>query len=488
MLNRREFLFGLAGLAAAAPMISKGSEFEENYDVIVVGSGISAQICACYLAKNKAKVLMLEKMTRIGGNSVISQQDFAVACSDVQKALGIKDSVELFVKDLNKAGKGYNDPEHTLRLAKGSNEAYEFAKSCGIKYEKELKKLGGHSVPRSLISVGGGGAAVRAAHEHFISLGGEIKRACKVDEILKDEHGKVVGVRARENYRFDKSLKNESLNTSGEQRLFGAKAVIFATGGFSGDSLFRTLLNPRLKFVGSPSSAGQNADALKTLLKAGATPVQLALTRFSFGIPTEDLVYGMLVDSRGERFMSEAGDRQSLSNAILEHMNAINTPNFPVLIFDSAGFLASHDPERMKSFLNAGKLKKFDSLKALSAAFNLPADALAQSAAKYQKGLDEGRDEFNKDIAALKGAGMQKAPFYAILAAPNLSYTQGGVGVCPKSMGVLDMLSLEPINGLYAIGEATGGIHGFSRLTSCSVPDCMTGALLAAKSVLANLI
>ncbi|WP_244985441.1 FAD-binding protein [Campylobacter novaezeelandiae] len=58
------------------------------------------------LQKNKINVLMIEKMDRIGGNSVLSQQDFAVMGSDLQKKENIQDSVELFLKDLNKAGGG----------------------------------------------------------------------------------------------------------------------------------------------------------------------------------------------------------------------------------------------------------------------------------------------------------------------------------------------------------------------------------------------
>lgn len=489
MLKRRDFIAGSLALLASAKAGAREQQsnikFDKTFDVIIVGSGISSMICANYLTKAGKSVAVIEKMNRIGGNSVISQQDFAVAGSDVQKSLGIQDSPENFISDLNKAGAGYNQIEHTKRIAYFANEAYEFAKSCGIKYENKLKKLGGHSVARSIITAGGGGAAVNAALKSFLASGGVFFRETKCDEILKNENGEVVGLKVREQYYFDKSLKNDDTqNQTGITKTYGAKAVVFATGGFSKDVEFRSLLNPRLKLVRSPSNLSQSAGALKIMLKAGAMPVQLSLTRFSFGIPTEDLIYGILVDKDGKRFMSEEGDRQSLSNKILDHMAKINTTKFPVLILDSDGFNASHDPARLRNFMQAGKLKKFNSLKELADFHKLPYDELVATSNQYEKDLSQNADKFKKDASKLKGAGASKAPFYAIVAAPGLSYTQGGVGVSPKTMGVLDIDTLEPIKGLYAIGEATGGVHGFSRLTSCSIPDCMTGAIFAAKAIL----
>lgn len=97
--------------------------------------------------------------------------------------------------------------------------------------------------------------------------------------------------------------------------------------------------------------------------------MQTALSRFSFGIPTEDLIYDIIVDDRSQRFLNEDGDHQVLSNKILSHMDTINTTNYPIVIFDSNGFANSHDPRRMNSFITSGKMHKFQTLEELSTYF-----------------------------------------------------------------------------------------------------------------------
>ena len=43
----------------------------------------------------------------------------------------------------------------------------------------------------------------------------------------------------------------------------------------------------------------------------------------------------------------------------------------------------------------------------------------------------------------------------------------------------------EPIKGLYAAGEVTGGVHGMVRLGTVAVADCMIFGRTAARTALA---
>lgn len=54
----------------------------------------------------------------------------------------------------------------------------------------------------------------------------------------------------------------------------------------------------------------------------------------------------------------------------------------------------------------------------------------------------------------------------------SLSYTPDGIFI-DTNMKVLSIENNQPIKNLYAIGEATGEVHGASRLTSCSISDCI---------------
>jgi succinate dehydrogenase/fumarate reductase flavoprotein subunit len=43
-------------------------------------------------------------------------------------------------------------------------------------------------------------------------------------------------------------------------------------------------------------------------------------------------------------------------------------------------------------------------------------------------------------------------------------------------------LRQQPIGGLYAAGEVTGGVHGASRLGSCAVTDCLVFGRIAGRN------
>ena len=43
-----------------------------------------------------------------------------------------------------------------------------------------------------------------------------------------------------------------------------------------------------------------------------------------------------------------------------------------------------------------------------------------------------------------------------------------------------------PIDGFYAAGEATGGVHGACRLGSCSIADCLVNGSIAGEQAAAH--
>lgn len=78
--NRRDFL-KLAGAAAAAITsaaaahagvpASSVAKFDDEYDVVIIGSGFAGMACALKAGQAGKKVLILEKMPTVGGNSAI---------------------------------------------------------------------------------------------------------------------------------------------------------------------------------------------------------------------------------------------------------------------------------------------------------------------------------------------------------------------------------------------------------------------------------
>lgn len=107
-ISRRNFIkTGLVAAAVSTLNLSASQDeeavnWDQEFDILIVGSGLSANVAGIVAAEGGLSVALLEKMSRTGGNSVISQLDFACVGSEQQEKAGIKDSIELFVKDLNR--------------------------------------------------------------------------------------------------------------------------------------------------------------------------------------------------------------------------------------------------------------------------------------------------------------------------------------------------------------------------------------------------
>ena len=150
-VSRRSFLgAGLAAAAAAAanvaqaaPRATEVDSWDEEFDMIVVGSGF-AGLSACYEAQRLGlkKIVVLEKMEAFGGNSALCGGLMCMPLTKLQKANGIKDDPELLVKDMFKAGRGFNHPQLARTLAENAYKAYDMMQACGVKLKDKVIRLG----------------------------------------------------------------------------------------------------------------------------------------------------------------------------------------------------------------------------------------------------------------------------------------------------------------------------------------------------------
>lgn len=125
---------------------------------------------------------------------------------------------------------------------------------------------------------------------------------------------------------------------------------------------------------------------------------------------------------------------------------------------------------------------QFDTLEALADHFKMPAAELKAQVARWNDMVAAGKDkEFDRALQlAIK---LDKPPFYACRVWPKVHYCMGGVGI-NKHAQVVDVLG-NPIAGLYAAGEVTGGAHGASRLGGCAIADGLVFGRIAADSAVA---
>jgi len=493
-LNRRDFLkatgsVAVAGVAAGAffagPTKAFGSDmpqkWDEEVDVVIIGSGFAGLAAAIEARQAGSSVAVLEKMAMYGGNSIINGGVFAVAGSPKQEAEGIKDSPDLLLEDMMKAGLYMNHPELARMIAEKSREAVEWTESLGVEYKDRVTHLGGHSVPRSYSTSNGSGSAIVTKEvKKLKSLGVKIRTKTCVTAIIQDKDGRVVGVKIKEGYKFP----DEKSGT--EKYLKAKKGLVLAAGGFSRDLYFRTLQDPKLSDdVDSTNQPGATGEVLMEALRIGSTPVQISWIQLGpWTSPDEKgmgigyvfnamggFVYGVMVDpNTGKRFINELANRKVRADAI------IKTGHPAICIADSEGVKRVSILEKI---LKKGVAKKFDTIEALAAEYKIPVKALKETIGNHNKYVKQGKDEEFGRPMQTDSKPMTTAPYYACRVWPKVHHTMGGIQI-NKDAQVIG-LDRKPIPGLYAAGEIAGGIHGAVRLGSCAVLDCIVFGRIAGK-------
>ena len=105
VVNRRSFVKGafgagmlgmlsLAGLTGCAPKSEQSSDIDGGtFDIVVIGAGGAGMTAAISSHDAGAKVILLEKMSVAGGNTVCAEGGMNACCTKVQAEEGIEDSV-----------------------------------------------------------------------------------------------------------------------------------------------------------------------------------------------------------------------------------------------------------------------------------------------------------------------------------------------------------------------------------------------------------
>ena len=502
-LTRRNFLKTAGGAAAVAGLATSGialtpwkaeaatlpKKWDETYDIVIIGSGFAGLAAAYEAKKAGASVVILEKMRTPGGNSIVNGGVVAAAGSPLQEKQGIKDSSELLYQDMLTAGLNLNHPELAKMVAFKSNDTVQWTiNELGVKYKDRVSQEGGHSVPRMYSTYNQSGSAIVTAQlAKLKELGVQPKFQSFLTQIYRDADGRVKGVQIREKYVFPNADSGKIKNIKAK------KAVVMATGGFGADVAFRTIQDPRLvATVDTTNQPGATSEALRESLRIGCTPLQLSWIQLGpWGSPDEKgfglaaffgqgcaAIYGLWIDSKtGRRFVNELADRKIRADAILKAGNKC------IALCDENGTRLQKDA--IPKFMERGIVKKYDTLKELAAAYDVPFEPMMEEINKYNEALVKGKDEAWGRYLWKDAKPIATAPFYAMRLMPKVHHCMGGVNVNTNAQA-LDVMNDKPIPGLYVAGEATGGVHGAVRLGSCATIDCLVFGRIAGQNAAAE--
>jgi L-aspartate oxidase len=385
--------------------------WEQDADVVVVGSGAAGMSAALAAAGHGLRVLLISKENIGGGATPLAQGGLAAA-------LGPGDSEELHQRDTVAAGAGLCDPGAVARLvAEAHGEIGRLAVRGARLGGGPLHREGGHS--RNRIVHAGGDAAGAEVHRvlraSLLDSPVDTLTQCAAVDVLTGPDGRVGGLLAGLVSRY------------GGLRLgvVSAPAVVLATGGFG--QAFGTSTNP----------AGLTGDGLALAARAGAEVRDVEFVQFH---PTV-------------LWQPQARGECPLITEALRGAGAV--------LVDAAGqpVLAGQHP--------LGDLAPRDVVSAVMqqrmAQPGDPAEHLWLDATML------GRETLERDFptvtAACRVAGIDPAT-EPIPVAPGAHYSCGGI--------LADLDGRTSVAGLYAVGEAAStGVHGANRLASNSLTEAL---------------
>ena len=412
-------------------------------DLIVVGAGGAGLTAALAAAQSgpELRIVLLEKNAVPGGNTLLAGGGINAAASAVQQKAGVEDGFEEMLSD-SLAVSGAQEGGLLETLAGDSAAVIDWLAEAGMPLE-QLAQLPGSSAERAHLPENGepvGKFLIDGLTGAVRRAGVEILCGTRASELLTDEEGRISGVIAE---------------SPGVRHLYTGGAVILATGGFAANDKLCGSYHTLLRGLDTVSSAAAQGDGIAMAQELGAATADMAeivieptVHRGSGLIVPRALREGgaLLVNRSGERFADELADDAKLSEALLAQPGRCGW-----LIFGEGllHLLPSALEERVLS--GAGPEK-------LSRAAGLPAETLEETISDRNAELPEAADEDGNEPhpARLEGE------LYALEVAPGVKTTLGGLAITPEAE-VLGAAG-EPIPGLYAAGEVTGGVHGAAAL------------------------
>ena len=438
-------------------------------EIVIVGAGGAGMAAAIMAHQAGKQFIILEKMPYVGGNTTKATGGMNAAETHYQKEQGIQDSVELFISDTMTGGHNLNDPELVRTMAEKSAGAIEWLDSIGADLPK-ISFSGGASTNRIHAPADGsavGNYLVDKFSAKLTELGVEVMLNTKATELIVED-GKIAGVKA-EGKDANYTIK--------------AKAVILATGGFGANLEMIAGFRPDLQGTVTTNAPGATGDGIVMAQAVGAALVDIEQIQLH---PTVEQTTSMLitesvrgdgailVNQSGHRFTNELLTRDVVSAAELEQPGS-----YAYIIFDQ------HLRDGLKAiekYVSTGITVQADTIEGLAELIDVDPATLAETLKNWNQYVADQKDpEFGRESGM--DADLSQAPYYAIKIAPGIHHTMGGVRI-NTSTQVLDA-SGEPIPGLFAAGEVTGGVHGGNRIGGNAVADIVVFGKIAAESAVA---
>lgn len=476
-----------AWTAAAEKPAAKDAVYDA--DVVVIGAGGSGLAAAISAEQAGANVIVLEKLSILGGSTNVSEGALNAVDEKRQSAQGIEDSIEKYYTQTLEGGHNIGDPALVEVLTNNAYPAVEWLESLGVTFKDEVGTATGALWQRSHYpSTPSGNSYIRVFADYAAKSDKlNILTDTQATELIVTD-GRVTGVIAA-----GKDGETVTVNAS--------KGVIVATGGFGANIEMRQEYNTGVwSHVSLDSSIGCTNMYLSAQGEglAMATAIGAQVTGMSdiqlhpCGTPGTGLMNNIrtsgrnriFVNQEGNRFVNEGAARDVLAQAIFDQQDStywivVNSVRYPDREWVDA------NGATIANMVAQGSVIEADTLEELAEKTGMSYENLQAAIDNYNAVVrGEKEDELGFLANNQADAELLEGPWYACKKVPTVHHTMGGLKINVNAE-VLDTND-QIIEGLFACGEVTGGIHGSNRLGGNAIADCMVFGRIAGENAANN--
>ncbi|XWN30161.1 MAG: FAD-dependent oxidoreductase [Devosia sp.] len=457
-------------------------------DVMVIGAGTSGMPLAIEAVAQGAKVLVVEQSERVGGTLHVSLGQMSGADTRLQRAQGIEDTADDHLADIARINRGTGRSDLLARTVPRQGETIDWLMDNGFDMAPECPAIlhlhEAYRIPRTYWGREGGLSVLHALTPAFeaamAASCAQLRLGTRAEALINGPGGKVLGA----------VLRNLSTGSTEEVR---ARHVVLASGGYGASaSLFARLTDGRRLVTAAPETSTGTGLMMAEAVGAQLTGADKYLPTYAAVAPPDGkervewrqvpsltpqvrLPFELHLDRQGRRFVREDHDSvDARENAL----NALPDLSFWCIFDDHILSEAPPllpgwtDEELAAAWRDHPSFAAAEGLDALASATGMTAATLKRTIAGYNDALKSGQaDPMGRTHRplAIEGPG-----YRAIL-------MHGMVLKTPAGLDVDDHLRVrgkdgQPIEGLYAVGEAIGGaaLSGKGFVSGMSVTPALT--------------
>lgn len=530
-------------------------QWHDSADVVVVGFGGAGACAAIEARASGAEVLAIDRFEG-GGSTAISGGIYYGGGTAIQREAGYDDNAEEMFRYLKMETEGVVSDETLRRFCENSNDNLEWLQSQGVGFNSALYKAkrsyppeeyylyfsGNEMVagyreqarpaPRGHRVHGGGytgGVLFNALKSSALAKGVRLLSHAPASRLVLDRSGTVIGVevrrippgaRAWKTHGWLIRLISSGLNyfepaiqwaarkaarlerDAGERLLIRARrGVVLSTGSFAMNRPMVRHYAPNYAGAMALGSVACDGAGIRMGQTAGGAIAEMERVSAWRSIsPPTAFVKGVVVNQRGERFVSEdcylgrMGERISVQ----PERKAWLIVDRPLYGEAWKNTIPTFKPGWLPEWLSYGfsllvnllvNTRKGRTLAALADKCGIPVSALQQTVDDYNRGVAQGSDALGKSDEYLDP--LVDGPYYAIdISIDSKKYPcpmipMGGLVVDEQS-GHVKREDGSTITGLFAAGRNAVGICSRFYVSGTSIADCVFAGRRAGRSAAAE--